>query len=90
FPYTLGANIGTTITAMLASLATGSIGAVTVAFAHFMFNVFGVILVWPLKKIPMALATKLADLAIKNRLIPVAYILIVFIVLPFIFIYFVR
>lgn len=90
FPYTLGANIGTTITAMLASLATGSIGAVTVAFAHFMFNVFGVILVWPLKKIPITMATKLAELAIKNRLLPVAYILIVFFVLPFIFIYFAR
>ena len=78
------------MTAMLASLATGSIGAVTVAFAHFMFNVFGVILVWPLKKIPITMATKLAELAIKNRLLPVAYILIVFFVLPFIFIYFAR
>jgi sodium-dependent phosphate cotransporter len=90
FPYTLGANIGTTITAMLASLATGNIGAVTVAFAHLMFNVFGVIIVYPLKKIPLFLARSLADLATKNRLIPVGYILLVFFIIPFIFIYFVR
>ncbi|MFQ5602605.1 MAG: Na/Pi symporter [bacterium] len=90
FPYTLGANIGTTITAMLASLATGQIAAVTVAFAHLMFNVFGVVLIYPLKRIPIYLAVKLADLAIKNRLIPIGYILTVFFIIPFIFIYFVR
>lgn len=89
-PYTLGANIGTTITAILASLATGNIAAVTVAFAHSMFNIFGVALVFPLKKVPMFLATKLAEFAVRNRLIPVAYILLVFFVIPFFFIYFVR
>lgn len=90
FPYTLGANIGTTITAMLASLATGNIAAVTVAFAHFMFNVFGVIIVYPLKNIPMFLARSIANLATKNRLIPIGYIILVFFIIPFIFIYFVR
>lgn len=90
FPYTLGANIGTTITAILASLATGDLSAVTVAFAHLLFNVFGVILVIPLYKIPLFLARKLADLAIKNRLIPIGYILFVFFFVPFVFIYFVR
>ncbi len=39
FPYTLGANIGTTITAMLASLVTGNVSAVVVAFAHLNFNI---------------------------------------------------
>ncbi len=90
FPYTLGANIGTTITAMLASLATGNIAAVTVAFAHLLFNIFGIIIVYPFKKIPLFLARSLAELAVRNRLIPVGYILVVFFVIPFIFIYFVR
>ncbi len=89
-PYTLGANIGTTITAMLASLATGNIAAVTVAFAHLMFNVFGVIVISPFRKIPIFLATKLSEVAMRNRLIPLAYILIVFFVIPSIFIYFAR
>jgi phosphate:Na+ symporter len=43
----LGANIGTTSTVLLASLALGR-GAKAVAVAHFMFNVIGVILVLPL------------------------------------------
>jgi sodium-dependent phosphate cotransporter len=90
FPYALGANIGTTITAMLASLATGSLAAVTVAFAHLMFNAFGVTIIWPFKQIPIILANKLSELAIKNRLIPIAYIFLVFFIVPFVFIYFVR
>ncbi len=89
-PYTLGANIGTTITAMLASLATGNIAAVTVAFAHLLFNIFGVVIVWPLKRIPILLANGLADMATRNRLIPIGYILVVFFAIPLAFIYFVR
>ncbi len=59
FPYTLGANIGTTITAMLAALAVGEISAVTVAFAHLLFNICGIALIWPLpaiRRIPLRLA----------------------------------
>jgi sodium-dependent phosphate cotransporter len=41
------ANIGTTVTAMLASLATGNLAAVTVAFAHLFFNLAGILLVYP-------------------------------------------
>lgn len=88
FPYTLGANIGTTLTAILASLATGDLAAVTVAFAHLMFNVFGVIVIYPLRQIPMFTARKLAEQAVRNRLIPLGYILVVFFIVPFIFIYF--
>ncbi|MDX1632608.1 MAG: Na/Pi symporter, partial [Thermoanaerobaculia bacterium] len=38
FPFTVGANLGTTITAMLAALVTGSPAAVTVAISHLLFN----------------------------------------------------
>ncbi|MFQ5769987.1 MAG: Na/Pi symporter [bacterium] len=90
FPYTLGANIGTTITAILASLATGNLAAVTVAFAHLLFNVFGILIIYPFKKIPLFLARTLADFSIRNRLIPLGYISLVFFVIPFLLIYFVR
>jgi len=90
FPYTLGANIGTTITAILASLATGNIAAVTVAFAHLLFNVFGVALLYPLKRIPLSLARSLAEVATRNRMIPFGYIAMVFFVIPFLLIYIVR
>ena len=63
FPFTLGANVGTTVTAMLAALATGNIAAVTVAFAHLFFNLTGIALVYPLppiRKIPLKMARALA------------------------------
>ncbi len=84
FPYTLGANIGTTITAMLASLVTANINAVIVAFAHLLFNISGIILWWPFKIVPITLSLRLADQAVKNKIIPFAYVLIVFFIIPII------
>ena len=81
-PYTLGANIGTTVTAMLASLATGSMAAITVAFVHLLFNILGSTLIYPFKRFPIYLSQKLSDFAVQNRLIPIAYILIMFFVVP--------
>ena len=56
FPYTMGANLGTTVTAMLAALTTQHEVAVTVAFAHLCFNIFGMLIFYPLKMIPIGLA----------------------------------
>jgi len=82
YPYMLGANIGTTVTAFLASLVTGSTEAVSVAFAHLLFNVYGTALFWPLKVIPITLAKKLASLTERSKLVPLIYILVTFFVLP--------
>jgi len=87
FPYTLGSNIGTTITAILAALITGNVAAVTVAFAHTLFNISGIVIFWPLKKLPITMARKFAELSIKNKLIPIAYVLIVFFIIPLLVIY---
>lgn len=87
YPYLLGANVGTTITAFLASFITGSPAAVTVAFAHLVFNVFGIAVFWPLKAIPIWLAEKLSVLTQKSRLVPIAYILVMFFIIPGIIIY---
>lgn len=90
FPFTLGANVGTTITAMLASLVTSDLNAVIVAFAHLLFNIFGIIIIWPIRRVPLFLAGYLADLAIRNRAIPITYILIVFFIAPAMIIFFLR
>lgn len=82
FPYTLGANIGTTITAMLASLATGNLNAVVVAFAHLLFNISGIIIWWPFSKLPIFLANSLAEYSIKNKLYPFIYVLTMFFIIP--------
>jgi sodium-dependent phosphate cotransporter len=82
FPYTMGANIGTTFTSVLAALATGDPIAMTVAFYHVLFNIAGVAMVWPARSLPIAVARRVADLAIWNRAIPVVYILVTFYLLP--------
>ncbi len=70
FPYVLGANVGTTITAILAALATGQQGAevaVTAAFAHLMFNVLAIGILWWVKFIPIGAAEAFARLAVRSK-----------------------
>ena len=93
FPYTLGANVGTTVTAMLASLAVGEVTALTVAFAHLTFNVFGIAIIWPVKRIrriPPDLAERFGEIARRQRWIPLVYILVVFYALPLVLILVMR
>ncbi len=85
FPFTIGANLGTTVTALLASLATGDPAAVSVALAHLMFNVLGTLIIYPvplLRAIPLALARALGALGSRNRPAAIAYVLAVFYGLP--------
>ena len=93
FPYTLGANIGTTMTSILASLATGTVQSLSVAFGHLLFNVFGIALIWPipqLREIPITFSLKFAELATKNKIYPFLYIVIVFFIIPLLLITIVR
>ncbi len=87
FPYTLGANIGTTVTAILASLVTGNITAVTVAFSHLLFNIFGIIFWWPFRKVPLTIAELFAEYSTKNKFIPVIYIIVMFFIIPISFVF---
>ncbi len=87
FPMTLGANLGTPITAMLAALVTGSEAAVTVAFAHVLFNAFGIIIIWPARWVPIRLAMALAQGAMRSKIVPFAYIGTVFFLIPLALIY---
>ena len=94
YPFTLGANIGTTCTALLASLATlgaaGEAGAttlgVTAAFAHLIFNVCGIAVFYPLKRIPIWCARRLAERAAKNKLWAVLFVGGVFFGIPLVMI----
>jgi len=90
FPYTLGANLGTTATAILASLATGNVAAVTIAFAHMFFNLLGIAVFWPLKIIPLSIARKMADYAVKSKILPIAFVITMFFIIPLLLISFWR
>lgn len=84
-PVTIGANIGTTATALLAAL-TGNATGLGIAIVHFLFNIAGFLLwyIHPrLRQLPIILCNQLANLTLKNRMNGVAYIVIVFFVLPF-------
>ncbi|UCE08181.1 MAG: Na/Pi symporter [bacterium] len=90
FPYTLGANLGTTVTAILAALVTGNLAAIIVAFSHLLFNISGMIIWWPLKFVPIFLAQRFARYSTRNKLFPIMYIIIVFFVIPVLIIYFLK
>ena len=82
YPYTLGANIGTTVTAILAALGTGSAAAMACAMGHLLFNVFGTVIFWPLQFIPISLAKGFARVASERRIIAVLFLIGLFFVLP--------
>ena len=74
FPYTLGANIGTTVTALLASFSTASPAAVIVGLAHLSFNVLGMVIFYPLRALPIWMAEKTGALAARTKLSSAAVI----------------
>jgi len=94
FPFTIGANIGTTITGLLAALAVAGqpgidpkfvLAGATVAFAHFLFNASGAIIFLPFKRmreLPVLVAEWLAEVCSKNRIIPIVFIVLVFYLIP--------
>ncbi|MDY0297532.1 MAG: Na/Pi symporter [Acidobacteriota bacterium] len=90
FPFTLGANIGTTVTTMLAALCLGQPVGLQIALAHLIFNITGIILITPVRGIPINLARGLAQIAGRNRLIPLLFVLGQFFILPLAILFFGR
>ncbi|MFO7811145.1 MAG: Na/Pi symporter [Candidatus Delongbacteria bacterium] len=82
FPYAVGANIGTTITGILASLVTGNTSAISIAFAHTLFNIFGALLFVPLRVLPIRSAEYFALKVKKNRIWAVVFLLVIFFIIP--------
>jgi len=82
FPYMVGANIGTTITAILASLVTGNPAAVTIALCHLTFNVFATVVFLPLKMLPITMARWLGKATAERRWVALVYVIFTFFALP--------
>jgi solute carrier family 34 (sodium-dependent phosphate cotransporter) len=85
FPITLGANVGTTVTGLLASLAVDLPEGLTIALVHSLFNVTAILLIYPAKRIrrlPLRGAELLADVAAERPVIVGAYVVGLFLVLP--------
>lgn len=90
FPFVLGTNIGTTITAILASLVTKSPAALTVAFAHLTFNVLGTVAFYPLRRIPIYIATHFGKFAAEKRAMALVYLVVCFFAIPLLIIILLR
>lgn len=90
YPFTLGGNIGTTVTALLAATAiTGptAILAFQIALLHLLFNFFAILLIFSipiLRNIPPTIAERMAELTQKNKWFVGAYILTLFFLVPLI------
>lgn len=88
FPFSMGANIGTCITALLAATAvTGDfkVFALQIALVHLMYNVLGVLvfsLVPWVRDLPVKSAEMLGNKSEENRLWAIGYIFSVFFLLP--------
>jgi len=93
YPITLGANVGTTITALLAALGTGEVDGLTIAFVHSLFNIAGIALLYPWAKIryiPVQMAERLAEVAVGRRWLALAYTGTMFVLIPIILIALLR
>jgi solute carrier family 34 (sodium-dependent phosphate cotransporter) len=85
YPYNLGTNVGTTITAILAALATGQRTAIVVAFAHLLFNLLAIPLIWGvpfLRLLPLRTAEWVARQSLRSRSLPPAMLLGVYFLIP--------
>ncbi len=89
YPVTLGANVGTTITALLAALVAteNPEAALTIAVVHTLFNVSAILILYPwprIRDIPIRLAEGLAEIAVARHSLAVAYVVFTFIIVPLI------
>ena len=86
FPLTLGANIGTTVTALIASMASDSDTGLQIALCHLLFNIIGILIWFPIpfmRNVPLSMARKLGEIVAERRYMAVVYIAVVFFIIPF-------
>ncbi|XP_073679105.1 solute carrier family 34 member 2b [Garra rufa] len=87
YPLTLGSNIGTTTTAILAALASPGetlANSLQISLCHFFFNISGILLWYPVPfmRIPIRLAKALGNRTAKYRWFAVLYLILCFLLLP--------
>ncbi|MDJ0729804.1 MAG: Na/Pi symporter [Crocosphaera sp.] len=89
YPFILGANVGTCITALLAATAVreNAIAALEIALVHLLYNCCGVIIVYGipiLRNLPILGAKTLAYIASEKTYLALVYLITIFFLLPII------
>ncbi|WP_293109070.1 Na/Pi symporter [Moorena sp. SIO3I6] len=87
YPFTLGANIGTCITALLAAtgITDNPIPGLEIATVHLLYNTLGVVIIYSipvLRQMPILGAETLAAVATERKYLAFVYIGSVFFVIP--------
>ncbi|KAL3213840.1 hypothetical protein MRX96_035082 [Rhipicephalus microplus] len=87
YPLTLGSNIGTTTTGILAALAADSSRiryTLQISFCHLFFNILGILMFYPIPftRFPIQLAKILGNTTAKYRWFSVLYLLCMFLLFP--------
>jgi len=89
YPLTLGSNVGTTFTSILAALAVPKDRlplALQISLCHLFFNISGIVLFFPvpaLRRLPIRLAKALGDTTTEHRWFAVAYLILAIVLLPY-------
>lgn len=92
FCFLMGANLGTTVTALIAAFSKSE-AAISLSVAHVFINLIGILIFFPipaLRKIPLNLARKMGMATTKNRAIGFVYLIVTFFIVPFLLIFFNR
>lgn len=87
FPLTLGANIGTTFTALMAAMVSSKVESLQIALCHLFFNITGILIWYPvpfMRRVPLNGARRLGKATRIWRGFPVLYIILAFFVIPLI------
>lgn len=93
YPFTIGANIGTTVTALISAFAFTGVEAhyaLIAALVHLSFNVLATLLIFGLpflRELPPRGATWLANLAAEKKIYAAVWVLGVFVALPLVLIF---
>jgi len=87
YPLTLGSNLGTTMTSILASFAAGGENvhaALQIAMVHLLFNVTGILIFYPIPAMrwPIHIARVLGNTTSQYRWFAVVYLCFMFFILP--------
>ncbi|WP_447957642.1 Na/Pi symporter [Vreelandella sp. EE7] len=88
YPFTLGGNVGTTFTALLAATAVSgehAMLALEIALVHLFFNLFAILIIGGLpflRLLPVKGARRLGDLAAERKTLAAAWVLGAFVALP--------
>jgi sodium-dependent phosphate cotransporter len=96
FPITIGANIGTTVTALIGSIAASKekgLDCVTIAVVHCLFNIGGLLIFYPLpvmRRIPVRAAETVGRFAANSRRLALLYVFAMFFGVPALLIFLYR